>query len=357
MYFHIRLDKILYEGHTDMDARIAWNFRSLGKALAMVGRDFRHLAQGWRIEYITENVDDPMLLLPVLQKVTEDGYQTVVMPIRNGCAESERYDHYEFFVVARDETERPPDYSYSEEEESSILENVCVPKPSIENSLKDVLRSFDASEDCDFVEQAIEMIIENYGGEKDAPQDVLALKDKEVLHSDDYVLLGEECQWCGDDQFAARSFAAAVAVPGDADVRGDALINLAQLYMVSDWPKNGGREWDVMKAVDLLTEALSLGCVQNAKDALDGMRSQIFCDLEDEFEREGGMDDEQLFDVDYCISHYEADALCLAAFCLAIGVGWKKDVATAIKLYEVALSRGYARAAYYLGEISDGHLE
>ena len=40
MYYHVRLDKTFHNGCTDMDSRIEWDFRSLGKALAMIGLEF-----------------------------------------------------------------------------------------------------------------------------------------------------------------------------------------------------------------------------------------------------------------------------------------------------------------------------
>lgn len=54
--------------------------------------------------------------------------------------------------------------------------------------------------------------------------------------------------------------------------------------------------------------------------------------------------------VDLCSQH-DADVLLCVDCCQGVNY-----VAAAIKLYEAAFSRGYARAAYYLGEISDGHL-
>ena len=61
-------------------------------------------------------------------------------------------------------------------------------------------------------------------------------------------------------------------------------------------------------------------------------------------------------DVDYFIRNYQPDALCLAAFCLGVGIGWKKDVVSSKRLYEAALAQGYPRASYYLKEIDSGHV-
>jgi TPR repeat protein len=177
------------------------------------------------------------------------------------------------------------------------------------------------------------------------PSDVLVLRDKEQLKPEDYVTLADECLSCGEEQLAARLYVAACCTAGEREKHGEALVKLADLYMNSDWPKNGGREWDVMKAVDLLTEALSLGCVSNARDALEGMREQLFEEYEDEP------------DVDYFIRNYQPDALCLAALCLGVGIGWKKDIASSKRLYEAALAQGYPRASYYLKEIQSGRVK
>jgi hypothetical protein len=49
MYYHVRLDKIFHNGCIDMDAQIVWGFRSLEKALALIGRDFGVDAESWCI--------------------------------------------------------------------------------------------------------------------------------------------------------------------------------------------------------------------------------------------------------------------------------------------------------------------
>lgn len=346
MFYHVHLDKVFHDGRTDMDARIDWDFRSLSKALAMIGRDFRDEASFWRIENLTERTPDIMQLENGLRVALESTHQFIIMTFKAGVASLENYDHYEFFVAARGEAERPPTFSFSEEEESAIVAPGVVFEPDVRQSLIDILRSFDITEKFDFVGKAFETILEFYcGDEGDVPNDVLELRDKEQLRPEDYEILADECLSCGEEQLAARLYVAAYCTAGEHEKHGEALVKLADLYMNSDWPKNGGREWDVMKAVDLLTEALSLGCVSSARDALEGMREQLFEEYEDEP------------DVDYFIRNYQPDALCLAAFCLGVGIGWKKDIASSKRLYEVALAEGYFRASHYLNEINSERIK
>ena len=346
MYYHVRLDKILHDGCTDMDARVEWDFRSLKKALAMIGRDFGADAACWRIQDLTDRTLDVMRLESDLKVALESTYQFIVMTFKDGVSTIEKYDHYEFFIVMRDETERPPAFSFSEKDEESIIASEVVFEPDVRKSIADILRSFEMDEDFDVVGNAIDGIVLAYGGdENDVPFDVGKLKCKKSLSAEDYVMLADECQACDEERFAAKLYAAAYYSGSDQATRGEALVQLAELYMNSEWPRNGGREWDVMKAVDLLTEALTLGCVKEAKEALEGMREQLFEEYEDEP------------DVDYFIRNYQADVLCLAAFCLGVGIGWKKDVPSATRLYEAALSQGYERASYYLNEIRSGRVK
>ncbi len=344
MYYHVRLDKILHDGCTDMDARVEWDFRSLKEALAMIGREFRADAACWRIQDLTDRTLDIMRLENELKVALESTYQFIVMTFKDGVAAIEKYDHYEFFIVMRDETERPPTFSFSETEEASITAPEVVFEPDVRKDLVDILRSFDITDKFDYVGKAFEAILEFYCDEEDVPDDVRELKEKKSLTPKDYVVLADECQSCGEDQLAARLYVAGCCTAGEPEKSGEALVKLADLYMNSEWPRNGGREWNVMKAVDLLTEALTLGCVKEAKEALEGMREQLFEEYEDEP------------DVDYFIRNYQADALCLAAFCLGVGIGWKKDVPSATRLYEAALAQGYERASYYLKEIRAGRV-
>ena len=342
MYYHVRLDKIFHDGCTDMDSRIEWDLRSLEKALAMIGREFGADAACWRIHDITDRTLDIMRLENELKVALESTYQFIVMTFKDGVSAIEKYDHYEFFIVMRDEIERPPTFSFSENDEASITAPEVVFEPDVRKDLVDILRSFDITDKFDHVGKAFEAILEFYCDEEDVPDDVRELKEKKNLTPKDYVVLADECQSCGEDQLAARLYVAGCCTAGEPEKSGEALVKLADLYMNLEWPRNGGREWDVMKAVDLLTEALTLGCVKEAKEALEGMREQLFEEYEDEP------------DVDYFIRNYQADALCLAAFCLGVGIGWKKDVPSATRLYEAALAQGYERASYYLKEIRNG---
>lgn len=345
MYYHVRLDKTFHNGCTDMDLQIEWDFRSLTKALAMIGREFGADAACWRIEDVTSKKAEIMQLEADLKVALESTHQYIIMTFSAKAPALKKYDHYEFFVVAREEAERPPEFAFSKEDEEAIAVPEVVFEPDVRQSLIDILRSFDITEKFDFVGKAFEAILEFYcGDERDVPNDVWQLRDKEQLKPEDYVMLADECLSCGDEQLAARLYASGYCADGEAKEKGKALVKLADLYMNADWPKNGGRDWDVMKAVDLLTEALTLGCVASAKEALEGMREGLFEDYEDEP------------DVDYFIRNYQPDALCLAAFCLVVGIGWKKDVVSSKRLYEAALAQGYPRAAYYLKEIDSGHV-
>ena len=344
MYYHVRIDKMFHNGRADIDARVEWDFRSLKKALAMIGREFGADAACWRIQDITDRTLDIMRLENELKVALESTYQFIVMTFKDGVPAIEKYDHYEFFIVMRDETERPPTFSFSETDEASITAPEVVFEPDVRKDLVDILRSFDITDKFDYVDKAFEAILEFYCDEEDIPDEVRELKEKKNLTPKDYVVLADECQSCGEEQLAARLYVAGCCTAGEPEKSGEALVKLADLYMNSEWPKNGGREWDVMKAVDLLMEALTLGCVKEAKEALEGMREQLFEEYEDEP------------DVDYFIRNYQADALCLAAFCLAVGIGWKKDVPSATRLYEAALAQGYERASYYLKEIHSGRV-
>lgn len=110
MYYHVRLDKITHFGNTDMAARVAWDFRSLDQALAMIKRDFGALAECWRIQDLTECVTELTLLAPVLKEALESCYQYVVLTFKDGISEMNNYDHYEFFFAARDEEDCPPGF-------------------------------------------------------------------------------------------------------------------------------------------------------------------------------------------------------------------------------------------------------
>ena len=124
MYYHIRIDKILHDGRTDMDARVAWDFRSLKQALAMIARDFGAHSAGWRIQDLQSLEDkrlDIMQLMGALQVALESAYQYIVMTFKDDDPLIEKYDHYEFFVSARDESEGSVNYTYSLEEENAIV--------------------------------------------------------------------------------------------------------------------------------------------------------------------------------------------------------------------------------------------
>ncbi len=314
----------------------------------MIARDFGAHSAGWRIQDLQSPEDkrlDIMQLMGALQVALASAPQYVVMTFKDDDPLIEKYDHYEFFVSARDESEGSVNYTYSLEEENAIVASKVLFEPDARRSLTDILLSFDFTGKIDVVKQAFRLIYEFYDGEEEVPDDIKNLQDKDNLSVVDYILLADECLSCGEEQLAAGLYAEACCCKDDSRQKGEAFVKLAELYMNSDWPKNGGREWDMMKAIDLLTEALKFGCVEEARNALEGMREQIF----EEFDEEP--------DIEYFIKHYRPDALCLAAFCLAIGVGWRKDVSAAVQLNEAAFICGYDRAAYYLDEISSGHVK
>lgn len=120
MYYHIRIDKIKHDGRTDMDARFRWDFRSLNKALAMISSTFGGAAKCWRIQDLTERTPDIMQLENDLRVALESTYQFIVMTFKDCIPATDKYDHFEFFVVKRDEAEYPPKFSYTEKEENAI---------------------------------------------------------------------------------------------------------------------------------------------------------------------------------------------------------------------------------------------
>lgn len=109
MYYHVRLDKIMHDVRTDMDARHAWDFRSLHAALEMIYRDFGAMALSWSICDLTEQTDDIFNLEPILEKALLSVHQYLVMLFKEDVPALKKYNHYEFFVSLRDENERPPE--------------------------------------------------------------------------------------------------------------------------------------------------------------------------------------------------------------------------------------------------------
>lgn len=343
MYYHVRMDKPDYIGGGKTLGVDEKDFRSLRACLNWVQSAYGKWALCWQIDGIDGSKNDARKLLPALECSIDESFQWVYMGVNKSCPDYRKCDAYCFTVSKRD-GDPEKGFSFTETDEAAMLsEDVFA--PDVNRSIKDILGSFEVEEDFDVIGNAIDGILISYGGcEDDIPLDVEKLKNKKKLSADEYVALADECQNCDEEQFAVKLYAKGYSAAGIAEKKGEALVKLAELYMNSEWPRNGGREWDVMKAVDLLTEALSLGCVASARDALEGMREQLFEEFEDEP------------DVDYFIRNYQADALCLAAFCLGVGIGWKKDIAASKRLYEAALAQGYFRASYYLNEIRSGRV-
>ena len=120
MYYHVRLDKILHNGRTDIGARVELDFRSLAKALATIMRCFGAEAINWHIQDLTERVADIMQLESDLRVALESTHQYIVMTLKDDSPVLEKYDHFEFFVVRRDEREIAPNFTFSEEYEVAI---------------------------------------------------------------------------------------------------------------------------------------------------------------------------------------------------------------------------------------------
>lgn len=121
MYYYVRLDKIFHDARTDMGAQVGWDFYSLAEALAMIERDFGTDAVCWRIQDLTEKTPNIMQLEADLRVALESTYQYVVMTFKDGVPALGQYDHYEFFIVARDEVEHPMSSTLMEEVKSIKL--------------------------------------------------------------------------------------------------------------------------------------------------------------------------------------------------------------------------------------------
>lgn len=342
MHYYVRMDKPDYCGKGEACGCTRKYFRSLQALLGWMQDEYGKWATSWRVDCLGGAERDARNLFATLKMAIEniEKWQWVYMGVAETCPDYHDCDTYCFTITKRD-GDPVEGYSFSEDGEAAMREF----KPDVGQSIRDTLRSFDIVEKVNYIDKAFETIIEYYCDEKDVPADVLNLRTKKDLAPKDYVILADECQSLGEEQLAAVLYVAGCCTNGEKKEKGEALVRLAELYMNSDWPQSGDRERDVMMAVDLLSEALRLGCVAEAQNTLEGMREQIF-----------EVDDEEELDVDYIINNYAADALCLAAFCLSIGIGWKKDVASATCLFEMALARGYVRASYYLKEIRSGRI-
>lgn len=122
MYYHVRLDMIRHDGRVDQGACMECSFRSLRKALEMIKRDFDVMAKSWRILDLTEQTTDVLSLESPLHEALLSTYQYIVLTFKDEVKLIEKYDHLEFFVVIRDEVEKPPEFAFSEEDELAIDE-------------------------------------------------------------------------------------------------------------------------------------------------------------------------------------------------------------------------------------------
>ena len=121
MYFHVHLRKFVNRHRGDINAQMHWYFRSLFKALTMIKRDFGAEAECWQIEHKAERTPDILNLADALRRALESGYQYIIMTLKPGVPALKDYDHYEFLVSMKNEAEAPPTFSFTEEEESSII--------------------------------------------------------------------------------------------------------------------------------------------------------------------------------------------------------------------------------------------
>ena len=342
MHYHVRLDKVGCADDGQCFGFERKDFRSLEALLGWAQKAYGDGADGWSVMGMDGLYDRATKLVNALRSLLMIDHQYLYMGLSAKSPDYGKCESY-CFNLFQNEGEPEGGFSFPESEEAAQTENHAIFKPDFRQSILDIVKSFDMTIKSDVESKAFDLIYEFYGDEEDVPGDILDLKSKQVLSAADYCLLGDECQSCGEEQFAAVLYAKAVAADGEDAQKGKSLANLADLYMNSDWPKNGGREWDVMKAMDLLVEALSRGH-KGAIEVAEGMREQLFEDYFDDVE----------VDVDEFIRRYQVDALCFAGFCIGVGIGWKKDIVKAVKLYESALEQGYERAAHYLNEIRTG---
>ncbi len=213
-------------------------------------------------------------------------------------------------------------------------------KPNVRKSIGRILQAFNYTGDIDFVAKALTAIRNFYSDENDVPQEVLALKDKEPLSAEDCIVLADECLCCIEEELAAVLCAAGYYANGAAMLKGKALVKLAELCLDANCLQHRELKFDTMDLVEIISEAQTLGCEEEASSLLEAMRKRFFGDFMGEL------------DVDYLIDQeYDSHLLCLAAFCLNKGIGWEKDVPSATRLYEAALAQGYPRADYYLKKL------
>jgi len=351
MHFHVRMDKPDFIGEGKTLGIEEKDFRSLRAFLNWVQSAYGKWALCWQIDGIDGSENNARKLLPALERSIDDSFQWVYMGVNKSSPDYRKCDAYCFTVSKRD-GDPEKGFSFTENEEAIMLsEDVFA--PDVNRSIKDILGSFEIIEDSDFAGRAFKALVALYGGENKIPSAVRKQKGKGPLQPEDYIALADECQNCDEEQLAAPLYAAGYYARGEAENRGEALVKLAELYMTSEWPKTGGREYDVMKAVDLLTEAVALGRTEDAKNALIDLREQTISEYEDEPDLEECEDGP---DVDFFINNLPGDALCLIGFCFGVGVGCEKDLTSATRLFEAALDKGYSRAAHYLSEIRTGQI-
>lgn len=120
MYYHVRVDMVCHDGRINLEARVEWDFRSLHKSLELVKREFGGVAKDWRIQDLTERKRDVLELESVLADALLSTHQYIVLTFKDDTKIAKEYDHVELFVEARDESEWPPRFSFTAEDELAI---------------------------------------------------------------------------------------------------------------------------------------------------------------------------------------------------------------------------------------------
>lgn len=109
-----------YDDIADENAHVRWTVRSLTKGLSMLQYIFSPIAQGWGIRDLTDLEPSIMELEHIIRHLLLTGYCHVDMLLKKGSPELEKYSYYCFFIVSREENERPPTFTFTEEDEAMI---------------------------------------------------------------------------------------------------------------------------------------------------------------------------------------------------------------------------------------------
>ena len=136
IYYHVRFDKILPGGCADVnDPGSEWDFRSLKNALSMISQRFGFDAECWRVEDLTDRVPNLQVLETALEDALQSCYQNVIMTFKDDAQPGLKYDHYKFFIAARDDEERPHQLSFSDPPAASCLTKLTWGSPSTKTAV------------------------------------------------------------------------------------------------------------------------------------------------------------------------------------------------------------------------------